>query len=40
MIDIIKVESINGCCSINQMCGGLSCPLYATGCDDRGNDWR
>ena len=36
---INEVTSINGYCSINNICGGLRCPLYATGCDNRGNAW-
>ena len=35
-----SVRRINGSyCSVSNMCGGLSCPLYRTGCDNRGEDW-
>ena len=36
---ISEVTHINGYCSPNWICGGLRCPLYPTGCDDRGNSW-
>lgn len=35
-----EVRSINGYCSFDQMCGGLRCPLYPFGCDDRGEAWE
>ena len=36
---INEVTSINGYCNPNWICGGARCPLYSTGCDDRGRDW-
>ena len=35
-----EVRSINGYVSIDQICGGLRCPLYSIGCDDKGRDWN
>lgn len=34
-----EVRRINGYCSIDWMCAGNSCPLYSSGCDDKGRDW-
>ena len=37
---ISEVTAINGYCNPSFICGGLRCPLYATGCDNRGKDWE
>ena len=36
---IKEVTKINGIYNINWACGGNRCPLYATGCDNKGRDW-
>lgn len=36
---IAEVTRINGYCNPDWMCGGSRCPLYATGCDNKGRDW-
>ena len=36
---IREITSINGHYDIFWTCGGLRCPLYSTGCDNRGMDW-
>ena len=35
---IREIESINGRYDINWTCGGLRCPFYTYGCDDKGRD--
>lgn len=37
---VSEVTKINGVYNISWACGGNRCPLYATGCDNRGNDWN
>lgn len=37
---IREIESINGRYDINWTCGGLRCPFYTCGCDDKGRDWE
>lgn len=37
---IKEVLEINGTYDINWVCGGNRCPLYATGCDDKGREWQ
>ncbi len=37
MKEIIKT---NGWYNSAWVCGGLRCPLYATGCDNKGRDWE
>ena len=37
---IKEVTNINGRYDIQWACGGNRCPLYATGCDNRGYDWN
>ena len=37
---IAEVTAINGICNPAYICGGNRCPLYATGCDNRGKDWE
>lgn len=38
---ISSVTKINGgYCNPSWICGGNSCPLYATGCDNSGEDWE
>lgn len=36
---ISEVISINGRYNPDWCCAGGRCPLYATGCDDRGREW-
>lgn len=35
-----RIRLYNGYFDINWACGGNCCPLYATGCDNRGLDWE
>lgn len=37
---ISEIKSINGYYDINWTCAGNRCPLYATGCDDKGRNWE
>ena len=37
---ISEVISINGRYNPDWCCAGGRCPLYATGCDDRGREWE
>lgn len=36
---ISEVTAINGHYNPTWACGGNRCPLYATGCDNRGHNW-
>lgn len=37
---LASVRKINGgYCTPSDVCGGNCCPLYATGCDNSGEDW-
>ena len=37
---IREIERINGRYNIDWTCGGLRCPFYTCGCDDKGRDWE
>jgi len=37
---IREIISINGIYDLFWTCGGLRCPFYSTGCDDRGMEWE
>ena len=37
---INEIKSINGSYDIDWTCGGLLCPFYTKGCDDKGREWE